>query len=1226
MYFPLRVHGHHSLLTGVDSPAALVARARELALPGLALADVDTLAGVVDFAMAARAASSTASFRAIFAAEISDPSGAPGRIVALAKNERGYKNLCKLVSARQLGCDPGVRGARLDGPESFRCIESAVRHQEDLIFLVDHPRLLIGLSGRVDAHALFAAISPAALRTKSAQKASARLPRNAHLEPARRVRPIAARPSGSQGAHEDFLESPKVPPPERPVAALDLVEAARAVGVATLAVPDVYCALASEVVDHRMRVAIKHNALVCDLDPSWTAAEPTHLLTGAEMCALYADLPECAGPFRIAHAPSKVPGAVARTLDVAAQCDFTPALGGVVFPTIELAPGETAYSALCALAFDGARTRYKPLRPEVVRRLDYELSTIDRLGFAPYFLLVQRIAEFARARGIPCVGRGSAADSLVAYCLRLSDADPLRYKLIFERFLNPARRDRPDIDLDFCWRRRDEVLEHVYELFGPERTAMISTLNRCGLRSAFREAALVEGLPPAEVNRWSRRLPYYVPLPGAEEVAQNAFDGTAASDHEAPTQRALGPVRKGSLGERGTEHDASDERELPAALRDNPIARAFRATPEAAGFPFEDERYVRVLHAAARLLDAPRHFGLHPGGVVVAPGPITDFVACQRAAKGVVVTQLDKDAIEAIGLVKMDLLGNRALTVIDDCTKALAARGIAIDLESIAEDDASTAETLRTGRTIGCFQVESPGMRNLLQQIGASTMNDVIQAVALIRPGPAGSGMKDAYVRRFRGLEAPDPPHPRLTDILWDTRGVMLYQEDVMQAAACIAGMDLAEADLLRRALQKRKTRELETLCERFLAGAAAQGIARDDALRVWDLVANFASFGFCKAHAVTYGRIAYRTVWLKTHHPAPFLAAFLASETGYYEPRVYVEEARRIGVAILPPDVNKSARSFTAESSSGGAVDALRIGLSQVKGISQRTLDAIFDARAQHGFFLTLPDFLERTRAHSDEALHLIQCGAFDAFDRTRPELVWRLHLLRAPERPRLSRVRASELGDLDLDELAACRATPHRRATDALSNARSRTGGWRANGIGVGNADLAPGESALLFPAREAPALALPRLPDVDATTRGRLEYELLGLSVHAHPVALFPCPADLRIANASEGEDANEARAFPRLRPVNPAPCGEIARFEGGRITLRGWPAATRHVRTKDGRTMRFLTLEDESGLAEVVLFADVYERDGKRLAEFGTLCVTGIVENQMGACTLHAECIW
>jgi DNA polymerase III alpha subunit len=601
--------------------------------------------------------------------------------------------------------------------------------------------------------------------------------------------------------------------------------------------------------------------------------------------------------------------------------------------------------------------------------------------------------------------------------------------------------------------------------------------------------------------------------------------------------------------------------------------------------------------------------------VVVSPGSICDFVACQRSAKGVVVTQLDKDAIEAVGLVKMDLLGNRALTVIDDCLASLAERGIHIDPARIPEDDARTAELLGEGRTLGCFQVESPGMRNLLQQIGSRNMDDVIGAVALIRPGPASSGMKDAFVRRFRGLEPPTPPHPRLVELLWDTHGVMLYQEDVMQVAACLAGTDLAEADLLRRALSKRRTPELERRRMRFLSGCEENGVERADARRVWELIANFASFGFCKAHAVTYGRIAYRAVYLKAHHPALYLTAFLNSDTGYFASRVYVEEARRLGVPILGPDINKSAPEFTIEWSEH--TPCLRVGLARVRGLSEATLASIVRARDEHGPYLSLPDFLERTGAHTDEAEHLIGCGAFDAFDRTRPELMWRLHLLRTPARRAPSDLAHAADGPLDPAGLAACRATPSSRAREAVRLARTHIdrsgGGWSGVSVGLGKAELRPGESALLFPEPETPALVIPGLPELSALERGRLELELLGLTIASHPSELFPCAGDRRLAELHQ-------------RAPNPAACAALARGAAGRISLCGWLCASRRVRTSNGQWMRFLTLEDTSGTAEVVLFPDVYHRDGHLLTGYGPFRITGTVEDHMGARTLHAERIW
>jgi DNA-directed DNA polymerase III PolC len=1147
MYVPLRAHGWHSLLTGVDAPATLCARAAELGLAALALTDVDTLGGLVDFL---KASEREPRVRAIVGAELSDPSGRPGRVIALVESAQGYRNLCKLVSARQLGDDPGTRGAEL-GPERFDLVEATERFHEGLVLLVDHPRLALALAGRVPARQLFVAIAPAAL---------VRRPR---IRRTQRARPL------DDGERWATLPAPKVPPPARATAVSELLECARLSGLATLAVPDVHCARAEGFAAHRVRTAIKHNALLCDLPAEWLAQEPAHLLAPAEMEALYRTLPERRGPFRTRGGC----GALRRTLEVAERCRFTPTLGGVIFPSIELAGHETPYSRLCALAFDGARARYAPLRPEVVRRLDHELAAIEELGFAPYFLLVQRIADFARARGIPCVGRGSAADSLVAYCLALTDADPLRYRLPFERFLNPSRKDRPDIDLDFCWRRRDEVLGEVGAAFGVERTAMIATLSTFGQRAAFREVALAEGLPPVEVNRWSRRLPGMGAELGAAEVGTGE---TPESSEETEGEEGDSPPSSPSSAPPSSTSSPSPETE------GNPLRDTLAATPECRGFPFDDARWQRVLAQAAALLDCPRHLGLHPGGVVVTPGPITDFVSLQRAAKGVLMTQLDKDGVEAVGLVKMDLLGNRALTVIDDCLRTLGKSQA--ELAAVPEDDEQTRALLEHGKTLGCFQVESPGMRNLLQQIGARRMDDVIQAVALIRPGPAGSGMKDAYVRRFRGLEEPRAPHPRLTELLWDTHGVMLYQEDVMQAVVLLAGFDLSEADTLRRALAKKRGAELERLRQRFFAACAHERIEPDDVARIWELIANFSAFGFCKAHAVTYGRIAYRTVWLKAHHPAEYLVAFLNSQTGYYDTRVYVEEARRLGVPILPPDVNRSAGGFTLERLPDGR-GALRVGLERVKGLSEATRRALLAERERGGPYLALPDFLERVAPHADECERLILAGALDAFDRTRPEMLLRLHLLTAPARRRPA--------GLDATGLAACRATP---------GTRERASSWSKPSLAIDPRRAHATEETPLFPYPPPPAVALPALAEFELGQRGRLELELLGLTVCAHPTALFPCERE-------EREDV--------------LPCAELARHRGERVVLLGWLAASRPVRTSAGGWMRFLTLEDESGIAEVVVFPPVYARDGHRLIGRGPFRVHGRVEDHLGACTLRAE---
>ena len=461
-YVPLRVHGHHSLLTGVDAPRVLLERARALGLPALCLCDVDTLAGTVDFLRAAE----EGGVRPIVGAELSDPSGAPGRLVALVRDERGWQSLCKLVSARQLGDDPGRAGAQLEGPEHFDLASAAVRHREGLLFLVDHPRLLVALHGRVASEDLFAAVSPAALRARGNGTSSATESRAAGSGVGGWG---AGGPPGEATPHD--LDATKVPPPSPPAPASELFAAARATGVAALAVPDAYHAAPEGAREHRVRVAIKHNALLQDLPADWLAPAPAHVLSEGEVCALYGELSDVPGPFAETPPPhaGTFPAIVARTLQVAERCRFTPALGGVLFPEIELEAGETPWSKLYQVAFGGATKRYRPLKPEVVRRLDYELGS-DRVGSVsrPTSCWCKPASPNSRvSEGIPsCRPRLGRRQPGVSYCLEPDRCRPPALPACPSNASSTRRvSDRPDIDLDFCWRRRDEVLEHVYDRF-----------------------------------------------------------------------------------------------------------------------------------------------------------------------------------------------------------------------------------------------------------------------------------------------------------------------------------------------------------------------------------------------------------------------------------------------------------------------------------------------------------------------------------------------------------------------------------------------------------------------------------------------------------------------------------------------------------------------------------------------------------------------------------------
>lgn len=637
----------------------------------------------------------------------------------------------------------------------------------------------------------------------------------------------------------------------------------------------------------------------------------------------------------------RVYGAWPETLDTLAwveeECNLELSLGRPLFPDFPLPGGETAFSWLWKQAFEGLRRRYHPLTPKILDRAHHELDVISELGFAPYFLIVSDIVRFAKSRDIPAVGRGSAANSLIAYALGITRADPFRHNLYFERFLNRSRRDCPDIDLDLCWRGRDQVLDYVYERYGADRVAMICTINTFQARAAVRETAKALGFTEREIGHVTRVIPHY-----------------GAGD----------------------------------------LNLLLRSLPECNRLDFDAEPLKSVLDLGQSVAGLPRHLATHACGTVIAPEPLTRYVPLERAARGIIITQFDKDPIEQLGLVKMDLLGHRALSAIHDTVAAIrSGRDPDFDIEAIPDPDPASAVLLRAGDTIGCFQIESPAMRGLLRKLRAETCNAVIQAVALVRPGASGSGMKQHFIDRRHGHEAITYPHPSMEQALGDTYGVMIYQEDVLKVAHAVAGMTLEEADTLRRAMSKKRgPREMARSMKRFLEGAAARGVPEDSAREIWELIANFASYAYCKAHAATYGELACQCVWLKAHYPAEFFTAVLANGGGFYAPQVYVSEARRRGVPVLPPDVNRSALNYTQEG------DALRAGFAQIADLSEKTSQALLEARGA-GPFQDMTDLLERVRVSLADGEALCQAGALDSLPAapgasplTRPMQLWRL------------------------------------------------------------------------------------------------------------------------------------------------------------------------------------------------------------------------------------------
>jgi DNA-directed DNA polymerase III PolC len=606
------------------------------------------------------------------------------------------------------------------------------------------------------------------------------------------------------------------------------------------------------------------------------------------------------------------------------RCQLELPLDTPRFPQVRLPEGQTAIQTLRMRAEQGAIKRYGQITPRIQDRLDHELSVIEIKGYAPLFLIMEEIVSHARQLGIPISSRGSAASSLVAYCLEITTPDPLKLDLFFERFLNPARESPPDIDTDICSRRRDELINFVYQRFGDEHVAMVATINRFRRRSALRETAKAYGYTQDEIKTFVDQLPHH-------------WRG--------------GPSRR----------------------VDAPYEKLIQRYP--------GSRFQKLFADAASLIGVPRHLSIHPGGMVISPGPLTDLVPTQLASKGVVITQFDLESVSHLGLVKIDLLGIRGLTVLGDVAQELQSRRpgsypSSLDvLDEIPEQDPTTSELLQAGRTIGCFQIESPGMRATLKEIQAHSMDDLMIALALYRPGPLTGGLKDAFVRRHRGEEEISHLHPALSAVLEETYGVILYQEQVLRIAHELAGLSLADADLLRRAMSHFDPGEqMQTLKEKFIAGAWEHSqIPPGIAEHVWELMAAFAGYGFPKAHAASYAQISWRAAWSKAHHPAIFMAAVLANWGGYYRQPVYLNEARRMGLKLHAPHINYAQRQFSVNYIDGEP--ELFMGLDQVRELTRRTQKRILEGRP----FSSLADFLSRVDPRPLEAENLIRVGAFD-------------------------------------------------------------------------------------------------------------------------------------------------------------------------------------------------------------------------------------------------------
>ncbi|MCS7082608.1 MAG: DNA polymerase III subunit alpha [Bacteroidota bacterium] len=635
-------------------------------------------------------------------------------------------------------------------------------------------------------------------------------------------------------------------------------------------------------------------------------------------------------PEEMARLFQDVPEALENTLRLAESCTFELRFGDVLLPYYELPPGFRSMDAyLEHLAFEGARRRYGEITPEIAERLRYELKVISQMGYAGYFLIVQDLTNEARRRGVWVgPGRGSAAGSLVAYVIGITNVDPLRYDLLFERFLNPERVSMPDIDIDFDDRGRQLVIDYVVEKYGRNSVCQIITFGTMGARGAIRDVGRVLGLSPKQVDAIAKLVP----------------EGPKVS-----------------------------------------LRQALQEVPELAQMANGPDPTLRKLFQFAQVLEgSPRHTGVHAAGVIIAPGDLMEYVPLYRAEGGVVTTQFEGAWVEQFGLLKMDFLGLDTLTILKNAVAMIRENhGVAIDLDRIPLDDPKTYALFQRGETIAVFQFESEGMRRYLRELKPTCIDDLIAMNALYRPGPMD--YIPVYIRRKHGLEPVEYLHPMLEPILRPTYGIAVYQEQIMRIAQVMAGYSLGQADLLRRAMGKKKPEEMAQHRDLFVRGAMERGVDRETALRVFEMMEKFAGYGFNKSHAAAYAILAYQTAYLKAHYPAEFMAAALTAEIGKADRIAFLlEECRRMGLEILPPSVNTSRAHFSVQRG------AIRFGLAAIKGVGESAVEAILEARSRGGPFRTLFEFCRRVdlRSVNRRCLEaLIVAGAMDELEGTRAQ-----------------------------------------------------------------------------------------------------------------------------------------------------------------------------------------------------------------------------------------------
>jgi len=1050
----LHTHTEYSLLDGACRITELIAQAKKHKMPALAITDHGVMYGVIQFYKEAI----RQGVKPIIGCEMyvasqsrfdksSQRKETPHHLILLVKNNEGYKNLIKLVTLSYL--------------EGFY-----YKPRIDKEILKEYSSGLIALSGCLKGE----------------------IPRSILQNNIDKAKEVAIDFVKIFGEENFYLELQKNGIPEQNVVNENLIKISQVLSIPVVASSDVHYIKKEDAQAHEILLCIQTATNLDDPKRLKFATDEFYFNSPEEMNENFSDIPP----------------AIENTIRIAEKCNLEINFRQAQLPEFKIPPEHNISSYLRELCNKGLKERYVKITKELKERLEYELSVIEKMEFDPYFLIVWDFVRYAKEKGIMVgPGRGSAAGSLVAYCLKITNVDPLAYGLLFERFLNPERISMPDFDIDFCYERREEVIEYVSKKYGEEKVAQIITFGTMAARAAVRDVGRALGIPYARVDTIAKMIPW---------------------EPNITIEKAL---------------------KMEGRLKD---------------LMKEDETIKKLIEIASSLEGLARHASTHAAGIVLSRKLLTDYVPLQKTAEGEICTQYAMAELEELGLLKMDFLGLRTLTVISNALEIIKhTRGEEVDINQIPLNDNQVYKMLSEGNCVGIFQLESEGMRDLVKRLKPESIEDITALLALYRPGPLGSGMIEDFINRKKGIVKIKYPHPRLEPILKETYGVIVYQEQVMKIASELAGFTLGQADILRKAIGKKQKGVMEKQRELFIKGAQKNSIGKSTAVEIFDLIAYFAGYGFNKSHSVSYAFISYQTAYLKANYSVEYMASLLTSIMGNNDKvALYIKECRNININILRPDINQSLVNFTVVGEK-----AIRFGLAAVKNVGEKAIKSIIKERKKNSDFTSLFNFCQRVdlRIVNKRVIEsLIKCGAFDSLEAKRSQL---LNILDDFMKSGQEYQKAQKNGQTSIFDLFE--EVHQEKISDNYQQ-------------------------------------KLPEIPEFSQNKLLAMEKEMLGLYISYHPLNSYK----------------------DKLRKIITSNSAELTSLsDKSRVVLGGVINNFKRKSTKNGNLMVFITLEDLEGTVEVIVFPKIYEEYKELIKIDKIVVIEGRIDVAEGKVKLIAE---